>query len=93
MTHLRHLNWISLSKLDNSFVFASTHSLPMGGARVEWIIECVRHEFECFVDDEVELTEGDDGREFVTINGTAVVEVHNAYLKGYVAGLEAREAA
>ena len=44
-------------------------------------------------DDAVELTEGDDGREFVTINGTAVVEIHNAYLKGYVAGLTAKEAA
>lgn len=93
MTRLRHLNWTSLSKLDTSFVFASTHSLPMGGARVDWVIECVRHEFECFVDDDVELTEGDDGREFVTINGTAVVEIHAARLTGYVAGLNAMEAA
>jgi hypothetical protein len=91
--HRRHLNWISLSKLDTSKVFASTHSLPMGGARVDWVIECVRHEFECFIDDDVELTEGDDGREFVTINGTAVVEIHNARLSGHVAGLDAMEAA
>lgn len=93
MANRRHLNWISLSKLDTSFVFASTHSLPMGGARVSWIKECVRHEFECFIDDDVDLIEGADGREFVTINGEAVVEIHNAYLRGYVAGLTAKEAA
>jgi hypothetical protein len=89
----RHLNWISLSKLDTSFVFARTHSLPMGGARVEWIVECVRVEFECFEDDDIDLIEADDGREFVTINGKAVAEIHLCKLSGYVAGIEAREAA
>lgn len=87
-----HLNWISLSKLDTSFVFACTHSL-FGGAKAEWIVDTVRHEFECFEDDDVDLIEDDDGHEFVTINGEAVVEIHSAYLRGSVAGIEVREAA
>lgn len=34
MAKHRHLNWISLSKLDTSFVFASTHSLPITATAV-----------------------------------------------------------
>lgn len=92
MTRLRHLNWISLSKLDTSFVFASTHSLSIFD-RWPWIERCVREEFEVSEDDSVELIEDDDGRGLVTINGESVVQIHHARLTGCVAGLNLREAA
>jgi hypothetical protein len=86
MTSLRSLDWISLSKTDTTFVFATTHSIT--GSPWPWIEECVRHEFECFDDDDVNLIETDDGRELVTVNGSPVVEIHNCRLNGYAAGAE-----
>lgn len=87
-----NVRWTSISRLDTTFVFARTHSLDWF-VRSGWIESCVREEFECFDDDDVELTEDEDGRELVTVNGEPVAEVHNARLVGYVAGLNAMEAA
>lgn len=80
-------NWISLSKTDTGFVFTWTHSLSFFD-RWGFIEDVVRQEFNCYADDDIDCLEDDDGREFVTINGEPIVEVHNCYLTGYVAGSE-----
>lgn len=92
MPAIRNASWISLSKLDTSFVFASTHSLSIFD-RWDWIERCVRDEFDCYADDSVELIEDDDGRGLVAINGEPVAEIHHARLTGCVAGITAKEAA
>lgn len=88
----RNVSWISLSKLDTSFVFASTHSLSIFD-RWDWIERCVREEFDCYADDTVDLIEDDDGRDLLAINGEPVAQIHHARLIGSVAGLPMREAA
>jgi hypothetical protein len=87
MASLKSLDWISLSKADSGFVFATTHSLSLFD-RWDWIEEVVRQEFECFDDDDVDCAEDDDGREFVTVNGKQVVEIHNCYMRNNAAGSE-----
>ena len=87
----RRLDWISLSKADTGFVFATTHSIS--GSRWPWISDCVAQEFECNADD-LDCVEDDEGREFVAFRGEPLVEIHNCYLTGNVAGLvRTREAA
>jgi hypothetical protein len=92
MPAIRDASWISLSKLDTSFVFASTHSLSIFD-RWGWIERCVRDEFDCYADDTVDLIEDDDGRDLIAINGDPVVQIHHTRLTGSVAGLPMREAA
>lgn len=66
--------WISLQKTDTGFVFATTHSLK--GNPWSWISEVVAQEFECAADD-LNCSEDDDGREFITLRGEPIVEIHN----------------
>lgn len=74
--------WISLSKTDSQFVFATTHSLS-GSAQWAWIEKTVRQEFECFDDDALDLLETDDGRDVVTVNDRPAVEIHHCRMNGY----------
>jgi hypothetical protein len=92
MPAIRNASWISLSKLDTSFVFASTHSLSIFD-RWDWIERCVRDEFDCYADDTVDLIEDDDGRNLIAINGEPVAQIHHALLTSSKVGLPMREAA
>lgn len=69
--------WLSLSKTDTSFVFATTHS-----AGVDWIETVVAHEFDCDTAD-LDFIEDDDMREFVCLNGEPIVEVHHCRLVNF----------
>ena len=80
----RHLRWLSLSDAVSGFVFCSTHSIE--GSPWPWISDVVAGAYECNADD-LECSEDDDGREFVTLRGEPLVEIHNQYLTGNVAGL------
>lgn len=83
------VRWISLSKVDTSFVFANTHSVSSAW---DWITNTVAEEFECDPDD-LHSEEDEDGREYVELNGVRLVEVHHQYLKRYAAGSEIARAA
>ena len=80
----RRLNWLSLSHVDSGFVFCSTHSIE--GSPWSFISEVVAEEYECDAED-LDCTEDDNGREFVTLLGEPIVEIHHRYLTGNVAGL------
>ena len=84
MTNRSQVNWISLSDAKSGFVFCVTHSLPFPG-RWSWITECVAQEFECDADD-LDCEEGENGNDFVTLNGERLAEIHNCYMRGNVAG-------
>ena len=79
----RHLRWLSLADAVSGFVFCTTHSIE--GSPWPWISEVVAEKYECDADD-LDCTE-DDGREFVTMHGEPLVEIHHQYLTGNVAGL------
>lgn len=83
------VRWISLSKVETSFVFAVTHSASNCW---DWITSTVAEEFECDPDD-LHCEEGEDGREFVELNGVRLVEIHHQRLSGYAVGLEIGRAA
>lgn len=80
----RHLRWLSLSHVDSGFVFCSTHSIE--GSPWPFISEVVAEEYECDAED-LDCTENDDGREFVTLSGEPIVEIHHQRRTGNVAGL------
>lgn len=79
------VSWTSLSIARTGQVWLVTHSLAFG-TKWSWISERVAREFECDADD-LDTMEDDDGREFVTLHGEPLVEIHNCYLRGNVAGL------
>lgn len=66
--------WLSLTKVHNGFVFSQIR-----GSRWPFITEAVAHEFECDEDD-LKCDEDDEGREFVTLRGERIVEIHHCYL-------------
>ena len=80
----RRLRWLSLSDVVSGKVFCSTHSIE--GSPWPWISDVVAEAYECNADD-LDCTEDDDGREFVTLRGEPLVEIHHRYLTGNVAGL------
>lgn len=80
----RRLRWLSLSDVVSGKVFCSTHSID--GSPWPWISDVVAEAYECNADD-LDCTEDDDGREFVTLRGEPLVEIHHRYLTGNVAGL------
>jgi len=80
----RRLRWLSLSDVVSGKVFCSTHSIE--GSPWPWISGVVAEAYECNADD-LDCTEDDDGREFVTLRGEPLVEIHHRYLTGNVAGL------
>ena len=80
----RRLRWLSLSDVVSGKVFCSTHSIE--GSPWPWISEVVAEKYECDAND-LECTEDDNGREFVSLRGEPIVEIHNQYLTGNVAGL------
>lgn len=80
----RGLRWLSLSDVASGFVFCSTHSIE--GSQWPWISEMVAEAYECDADD-LNCTEDDDGREFVSLRGQPIVEIHDRRLTGNVAGL------
>ena len=81
--------WISLQKTDTGHVFARTHGAP---SNWEWASSVVAHEFDCDVDD-LDLTEDDDGDEFITVRGEIAVQVHHAYVRNAAEVVAARKAA
>ena len=80
----RHLRWLSLSDVVSGTAFCSTHSIE--GSPWPWISDVVAEAYECNADD-LDCAEDDDGREFVTLRGEPLVELHHRYLTGNVAGL------
>ena len=80
----RRLRWLSLSDAASGNVFCSTHSIE--GSPWPWIRDVVADAYECDADD-LDCTEDDDGREFVTLHGEPIVEIHHQRLTGNVAGL------
>ncbi len=80
----RHLRWLSLSDGASGFVFCSTHSIE--GSPWPFISEVVAEAYECDADD-LECIEDDNGREFVSLRGEPIVEIHHQRLTGNVAGL------
>lgn len=80
----RSLRWLSLSDVVSGKVFCSTHSIE--GSPWPWISDVVAEAYECKAAD-LDCTEDDDGREFVTLRGEPLVEIHHRYLTGNVAGL------
>lgn len=80
----RHLRWLSLSDTVSGFVFCSTHSIE--GSYWPWISEVVAEKYECDADD-LECVEDDNGREFVSLRGEPIVEIHHQRLTGNVSGL------
>ena len=80
----RRLRWLSLSDVVSGNVFCSTHSID--GSPWPWIRDVVAEAYECDADD-LDCTEDDDGREFVTLRGEPIVEIHHQRLTGNVAGL------
>lgn len=80
----RRLRWLSLSDATSGNVFCSTHSID--GSPWPWISDVVAEAYECDADD-LDCIEDDDGREFVTLRGEPIVEIHHQHLTGNVAGL------
>ena len=80
----RRLRWLSLSDVVSGKVFCSTHSID--GSPWPWISDVVAEAYECNADD-LECSEDDDGREFVTLRGEPLVEIHHQRLTGNVSGL------
>ena len=80
----RRLRWLSLSDVVSGKVFCSTHSIE--GSPWPWISDVVAEAYECNADD-LDCAEDDDGREFVTLRGEPLVEIHHRYLTGNVARL------
>lgn len=66
--------WTSLQKTDTGFVFSSTRDYE--GNPWGWISEAVAYEFETSAD-LLSLEEDEDGREFVSLAGEPIVEIHN----------------
>lgn len=85
MRNTSNVNWISLSIVKTGNVFCVTHSIRFPD-KWAWITECVAREFECDADD-LDCTEDDEGREFVTLKGESLAEIHNCYLRGNVSGI------
>lgn len=83
-TSYRRLRWLSLSDVASGQVFCSTHSIE--GSQWPFISQMVAEAYECDAD-ELDCTEGDDGRDFVTLRGEPLVEIHHKRLTGNVAGL------
>lgn len=84
----QRVSWVSLSDAATGFVFCSTHSIT--GSRWPWISTCVAEAFECDAD-ALDCAEDDSGREFVTLRGEPLAEIHYARLSGNVAGLAEAE--
>lgn len=77
-------NWISLSKADTGFVFATTHSVQ--GLRWDWISTVASEEFGHPAED-FYCMEDDEGREFVAYAGEKLIEIHNGRVVGNAAGV------
>jgi hypothetical protein len=71
------VRWLSLSKVSNGFVFSQTHSIQ--GSYWPFITKAVSDEFECD-EDNLGCEEDDEGREFVTLHGEPIVEIHHCYM-------------
>lgn len=67
--------WVSLTNPETGFAFASTHSIGFGG-QWKWISEATANEIGCDADD-LHCSDDIDGREFVTLRGEPVAEIHH----------------
>lgn len=70
--------WRSLSNPKTDFVFAQSCDFGVNGAW-DWICSTIEREFECSEDD-IGSYEDDDGREFLTVNGEPVAELHYCFM-------------